>query len=85
MEKCGRARQATDDNIIRRMRFAFWMAKATDTHSEYVIHTAFPRQQWLRERASVLRYMYIACLVNTFPASPRYLKYYLPIRFYINI
>jgi hypothetical protein len=25
---------------------------------------AFPRQQWLRERASMLRYMYIACLVT---------------------
>jgi hypothetical protein len=35
--KCGRARQATDDNIIRRMRFACWTTKATDTHFEYVI------------------------------------------------
>ena len=26
----------------------------------YVILMAFPRQQWLRERASMLRYMYIA-------------------------
>jgi hypothetical protein len=24
------------DNIIRRMRVAFWISKATDTHSEYV-------------------------------------------------
>jgi hypothetical protein len=38
---------------IRRMRFACWITKATDTHSEYVILIAFPRQQWLRERASV--------------------------------
>jgi hypothetical protein len=38
--------------------------KKTDTHSEYVIHIAVPRQQWLRERASVLRYVYIACLVR---------------------
>jgi hypothetical protein len=35
----------------------------TDTHSEYVIVSAFPRQHWLRERASMLRYAYIACLV----------------------
>ena len=27
---------------------------ATDTHSEYVIFIAFSRQQWLRERASML-------------------------------
>ena len=25
---------------------------------------AFPRQQWFRERASVLRYTYIACLLR---------------------
>jgi hypothetical protein len=37
VEKYGRARQATDDNIIRRMRFACWITKATDTHSEYEI------------------------------------------------
>ena len=40
-EKCGRARQATDDNIIRRIRIACWITKATNTHSEYVILTAF--------------------------------------------
>jgi hypothetical protein len=52
-KKCGTTRQATDDNIIRRMRFACWVTKATDTHSEYVILLAFPRQEWLRERASL--------------------------------
>jgi hypothetical protein len=54
VEKYGTATQATDDNIIRRMRFACWITKATDTHSEYVIIIAFPRQQWLRERTSML-------------------------------
>jgi len=34
------------------------------THSEYVILIASQLQQWLRERASTLRYMYIACLVH---------------------
>jgi len=37
--------------------------KAADTHSEYGILIGFQRQQWLRERASILRYAYIACLV----------------------
>jgi hypothetical protein len=37
VEKYGRAGQATDDNIIRRMLFACWITKATDTHSEYEI------------------------------------------------
>jgi hypothetical protein len=31
VEKYGTARQATDDNIILRMRFACWITKATDT------------------------------------------------------
>jgi hypothetical protein len=61
VEKYGRARQATDDNIIRRMRFACWITKATDTHSEYVILIAYPQQQWLRERASIL-HSYVHCL-----------------------
>ena len=30
---------------------------------QYVILIAFPQQQWFRERASMLRYTYIACLV----------------------
>jgi hypothetical protein len=51
VEKYCRAGQATDDNIVRRMRFACWIPKATNTHSEYETFIAFPRQQWLRERA----------------------------------
>jgi hypothetical protein len=35
-EHC-RAGQATDDNIIRRMRVECYIRKATNTHSEYVI------------------------------------------------
>jgi hypothetical protein len=62
VEKC-RDRQATDDNIIRRMRFACWITKATDTHSEYVILIPLAQQQWLREHASVFHYTYIDCLV----------------------
>jgi hypothetical protein len=59
VEKHGAAGQATDEITIRRMRIEFWMAKATNTHSEYVVPIAFRWQQWLRERASVLRlYVY---------------------------
>ena len=43
METYGTVRQATDDNIIRRMRLACRVRKATNTHPEYVILTAFPR------------------------------------------
>ena len=37
VEKYGRTGQSTDGNVIRRKRFACWICKATDTHSEYVI------------------------------------------------
>jgi hypothetical protein len=49
---------------IWRMRISCWTPKATNTHSQYVILIAFPRQKWLCERASMLRYTYIACLVK---------------------
>jgi hypothetical protein len=40
MEKFGKARQATDDNIIRRrMRFACLLSKATDTNSHRIRKT----------------------------------------------
>jgi hypothetical protein len=45
-----------------RMRIASWVSKRTNTHSEYVILTAFPLQRWLHERTSLLRYTYIARL-----------------------
>ena len=48
MEKYGTDGQATYGNIMRRMRFGCWIPKDTDTHSEYVILIAFPRQQRLR-------------------------------------
>jgi hypothetical protein len=41
--KYGTARQATNDNIIRRMRIACWMTKAADTYWEYVILAVFTR------------------------------------------
>jgi len=50
---------------IWRKRIACWIPKATNTPSEYVILIAFPLPQWLHERASMLRYTYIACLVLT--------------------
>jgi len=51
----------TDDNMVHAL--ACWIPKVTNTHSQYVIHIAFPQQHWLHERASILRYSYIACLV----------------------
>jgi len=54
--KYGRARQTTDDNVMVRRKGAICIpdnySKNTDTPSEYFILTAFPRQKWLRERAT---------------------------------
>jgi hypothetical protein len=60
VEKYDRAGQATDDNA----KHARCMldTNATNTLSWYATVIAFPLQQWLQERASVLRYMHIASL-----------------------
>jgi hypothetical protein len=59
VEKYGR--QATDINIIRRMRIISSITKATDKNTEYVTRIAVPLQQLLDERASILR-LYVNCL-----------------------
>jgi hypothetical protein len=43
MEKYGTTGKTTNGNIIQHMRFACWITKATDTHSEYVILISFSR------------------------------------------
>jgi len=48
---------------IWRMRIAYLIPKATSSQSEYVILIVFPMQQWFHQRASLLHYMYAACLV----------------------
>jgi hypothetical protein len=54
---------------IWRMRIACWITRAKKTnththiHTEYLTLMAFTWKQWIRERASVLGYRYIACLV----------------------
>jgi hypothetical protein len=60
-EKDGRVRQATDDNIIGRMRIAFCVTKTTDKFLQYLIFLALARQKLLRKRASILR-LYLHCL-----------------------
>jgi hypothetical protein len=52
------------DDIIRSMQIAYWILKATNTHPQYVILIAFPLQQWLLERASMLRYSMLFVLIQ---------------------
>jgi hypothetical protein len=51
-------------NTIRRLRFPWLIAKATNKQSEHIMLITFPRQQQLPERTSLTRYMQIACLVT---------------------
>ena len=78
VEKHGKAEQATYDNIMRSMRFAWWITRIhthTHTHRESIILIGFARQQWLCERAWVLRYTYRQVLLTSslledeYPAS----------------
>jgi hypothetical protein len=61
VEKCGRPGQATGDNTEQ--VFCMLGTKGSKTHTECVIFIAFPQQQSLLQSASILRYIYISCLV----------------------
>jgi hypothetical protein len=58
------------------MRIACCIARATETHAEYVIFITSPRQQWLRKRAHYYVYTYISWLVFKYCSSitPEWLK-----------
>jgi len=57
MEKLCRARQVTDDSMVH-------VHCMLDTDLEYVTLISLMLLQWLHKHASVLHYMYIACLIN---------------------
>jgi len=62
------ARNVTDDN--NNTDHALCMpdneGNNTDTNSEHLILLAFPRQNWLRERASVVLYVYCLSCCSSF-------------------
>ena len=60
------------ERLYARMRMHTLTRPSTHMHArmhnhahpdQYVTLTAFPRQQWFRESAPLLRYTYIVCLV----------------------
>jgi len=51
------------------IRIACWVPMSTNAYSEHIIVIAFPLQQWLQERSSVLCYKYIACFIYLFIKS----------------
>ena len=53
VEKYCRALRVRDDNIIRRVLITCWVTNAINTHSQYVMFSAFPLQQFYRSRLNV--------------------------------
>jgi hypothetical protein len=70
VENYGRARLASDDNIIRRMRFVCWINKATNAHWQYILLIAFGTAKQFREYAAVLHYTYITWLFYIYWVKP---------------
>jgi len=61
-KKYCRTGKAAVDNVVH-AHFTLGNEGYKHTLSEYVIVIAFLLKQWLHERATLLRYAYIACLV----------------------
>jgi len=62
VEKCNKAKEATDDITGRRKDVICMPNKQrqnTDRNSECVILIVLPQQPWLHEIASMLRYTYV--------------------------
>ena len=66
MRKCGKniVERRRPQVTVWRMRFAFWIPRAIITRTGCLMLIAFPLQQCLHERASLLHYKYISCRVN---------------------
>jgi len=65
VEKYGTAGQATGVNTIWRMRFVCWINKATNTHSEYVMHITFYRQHESASKLHYTRNVFLKTLFHT--------------------
>ena len=59
------AEEITDENTLRRKHFVRCVTQATNTHLDYVILIAFPIQERLRERSSILR-LYVHCHTSSY-------------------
>jgi hypothetical protein len=66
-KKYGIARQATDDNIIRRMRIPSWITMATHTHTHTHTHTQNLKYLLLFTATVVTRTPLSVTFIRTFP------------------
>jgi hypothetical protein len=75
VEKYDRDGEATDDYIIGFMPIAWRITKATNTHSEYAILIAIPRQPCLHERHQCyfIRTLPVLIMLSPHLWPPRYL------------
>ena len=66
VDKHDRAREVRDNNLIKRVCFAWWKLRQEYRHTrkKYIIIIAFPRQKWLRERVLISCCTYVASVVN---------------------
>ena len=80
VETCGGVGEAAYGNAARDA-YGYWRASTRPdpraNKEKYVKLTAFPRQQWFRERASLLRYTYTACRVFLFACDLPFSSIYL--------
>ena len=65
MLSCIQTTSNKPEKLLQLVSWFSWMyddagTKATNTHLEYIIPIAFPLQEWLCKRSSMLRYAYIA-------------------------
>ena len=76
VDKCDGARGATNDDTIWRVRVQTPTRPGTRTraHTQICNNYCFSTATMIRERASVLRYMYIACLFLTYLSNSLPLK-----------
>ena len=71
--KYGRGRNATGNTKIRPVRIACWITKAINTHSEYVILFAVPRQYGCTNapQCYIVPTLSVLCLASVPPPQAR--------------
>ena len=85
VEKYSRARQATHDNIMWRRSIAYWVTKATETHSEYLIRIAFHGNSGCVNELQCHVYAYAASLVLYLLSYTPFISFIIVIVFYFLI
>jgi hypothetical protein len=73
-ENMGTDGQATDDNMIRRMRIACWVTKATDTRPQYWYAYCFSTTTMVKRSRLNITLLDTACLVRNNCTNNRFAR-----------